>query len=149
MDHIAGLVALSIPIIAIVGGITAGVVRTLARQRIIELAQRERIAAIERGIDPSKLPPLPSLGEADPLFASPMAFEYAQRRRSSGLLIAGLIMIAIGTSVTAMMLVIEPGENKWAVGIVPSAIGAALLLSGWLTKPRGGNGSAPSLRQDG
>ena len=49
----------AIPIIAIVGGITAGIVRTLGRQRLIELAQRERIAAIERGVDPSKLPPLP------------------------------------------------------------------------------------------
>src|SRR5207248_4823258 len=44
----------SIPIVAIVGGITAGIVRTLGNQRLMELAQRERIAAIERGVDPSK-----------------------------------------------------------------------------------------------
>src|SRR5258705_4844462 len=55
------IVALAIPIVAIVGGITAGIVRTLGRQRLVELAQRERIAAIERGIDPTKLPPLPAM----------------------------------------------------------------------------------------
>ena len=143
-EQFMGLFALAIPIVAIVGGITAGIVRTLARQRIIELAQRERIAAIERGIDPSKLPPLPNLGEGDELFGGPMAFEYAQKRRSQGLMIAGLIMVAIGWSLMALMTIVEPGENKWAVGIVPLAVGIALLLSGWIVRPRNKNGSSGS-----
>ena len=57
-DWIVPLFALAIPIVAITGGIVVAVVRALGRQRMIELAQRERIAAIERGVDPSKLPPL-------------------------------------------------------------------------------------------
>src|SRR2546426_9891232 len=49
----------AIPIIAIVGGITAGIVRTIGPQRLMERAQRGRIAAIERGVDPAKPPPRP------------------------------------------------------------------------------------------
>ena len=140
-EQFMGLVALAIPIVAIVGGITAGIVRTLARQRVIELAQRERIAAIERGLDPSKLPPFPNLGEGDELFGGPLAIEYAQKRRAQGLLIAGLIMVAIGWSLMALLTIVEPGDNKWAVGIVPMSVGFALLLSGWLVRPRKKNGS--------
>ncbi len=143
-DAFAAIFALTIPIVAIVGGITAGIVRTLARQRIIELAQRERIAAIERGLDPSKLPPFPSLGEGEDLLGGPLAFEYAQKRRSQGLLIAGLIMVAIGWSLMALLTILEPGENKWAVGLVPMSVGFALLLSGWLVRPRNKNGSGGS-----
>jgi hypothetical protein len=49
------LMAMSIPIVAIVGGITAGIVRMIQRQRAFEMVQRERIAAIERGLDPDKI----------------------------------------------------------------------------------------------
>ena len=59
LEELLPLVALAIPILAVTGGIIAGIVRAVGQQRLIELAHRERIAAIERGIDPSKLPPLP------------------------------------------------------------------------------------------
>ncbi len=145
MDEIVYVVmVVSIPIVAIVGGIVAGIVRTISRQRIIELAQRERIAAIERGIDPAKLPPFPTLGEGEELLGGPLAFEYAQKRRSQGLLIAGIIMVAIGWSLMALLTIVEPGENRWAVGLVPMAVGIALLLSGWLVRPRNKNGSGGS-----
>jgi hypothetical protein len=140
-ETLLALMVVAIPIVAIVGGITAGIVRTLARQRIIELAQRERIAAIERGLDPSKLPPLPDMGEGHEFFGGPLAFEYAQKRRSQGLMIGGIIMVAIGWALMAMMTALEPGENRWAVGIVPMAVGIALLISGWLVRPRNKNGS--------
>src|SRR5207245_3354338 len=39
-DAIVPLVVFCIPIVAIVGGITAGIVRTISRHRLIELAQR-------------------------------------------------------------------------------------------------------------
>lgn len=48
----------AIPIIAIIGGITLAIIRTTGQQRLAELERRERIAAIERGVDPSKLPPM-------------------------------------------------------------------------------------------
>src|SRR5258706_9749402 len=54
----------AIPIVAIVGGITAGIVRSLGQQPLAELAAPERLAAIERGIPPSQLPPPLSLGHS-------------------------------------------------------------------------------------
>ena len=49
-------VLFAIPIITIIGGIAIGIIRAIGEQRLLELAQRERIAAIERGLDPTKLP---------------------------------------------------------------------------------------------
>lgn len=59
MDQIVvQLLPFSIAIVAIVGGFTLAIVRVMARARLEELACRERIAAIQRGADPHKLPPL-------------------------------------------------------------------------------------------
>ena len=90
----------SIPIIAIVGGITAGIIKTLGRQRLIELAQQERIAAIQRGIDPSKLPPMPNLAlDEDELLG--MSGPEQDRRRAQGLLIGGIIVTAASIGMIA------------------------------------------------
>lgn len=136
---IAMLVLLSIPMIAIVGGIVTGIVRTISRQRLIEMAQRERIAAIERGIDPSKLPPLPTLGDEDTF--GPEAAARRGRHRAQGLMIGGIISVAAGLGLMVFLNTIEPGKNEWAVGVVPTFIGLALLLSYWLVRPRNGNGA--------
>ena len=129
----------SIPIIAIVGGITAGIVKTLGRQRLMELAQQERIAAIQRGVDISKLPPLPNLGldEDDLLNVSGPDRE---RRRAQGLLIGGIITLAVSAGLIAFFTLIQPDENIWAVGIIPGAAGLALLLSAWIVQPKGSVG---------
>jgi hypothetical protein len=121
----------AIPIVAIVGGITAGIVKTLGQQRLIELAQRERIAAIEKGIDPSKLPPMPIPAGDDDLAAAYLSPRQAALRRSQGLLIGGLVTLAVGVGV-GIMLYIMPDtrdENVWAVGLIPGLVGLALLIS--------------------
>ncbi len=139
-DVIAPLLVFSIPILAIVGGITAGIVRTMSRHRIIELAQRERIAMIERGLDPSKLPPLPSLGgimdNPGDIGLSPAD---AARRRSQGLLIAGLITLAVGVGLSVMLYYVADEAGVWAVGVIPAAVGVALLLSSFLVRPKNGS----------
>ncbi len=136
-----GMVVLfAIPAIAIIGGIVSGIVRTISRQRIIELAQRERIVAIERGIDPSKLPPLPTLGDEDAF--GPEAALRRARHRSQGLMVGGIITLAVGFGLMVLMLLMEPHDNKWAAGIIPTFVGIALLLSSWLVRPRNGNGGA-------
>jgi len=129
------LLIFSIPIIAIVGGITAGIVKTLGRQRLIELAQQERIAAIQHGIDVSKLPPLPGIGldEEDVLGLSGPERD---RRRAQGLLIAGIVTVAISTGLIAFFILIEANNNTWAIGIIPGAAGIALLISAWIVRPR-------------
>jgi hypothetical protein len=136
-DVIAPILVFSIPILAIVGGITAGIVKTMSRHRIIELAQRERIAMIERGLDPSKLPPLP-VGEIadDAPMLSPAD---AARRRSQGLMIGGLVTLAVGLSLGVMLHYLADEPGIWAVGLIPTAIGVALLISAMLVRPRNGN----------
>jgi hypothetical protein len=140
-DVFVPFLVFSIPIIAIVGGITAGIVKTISHHRIIELAQRERIAMIERGLDPSKLPPLPmsDLADTTPLM-SPA--DYA-RRRSQGLLIGGLVTLAVGLSLGVMLyFVADSGQGEhgvWAVGLIPMAIGIALLMSAFFVQPKNGN----------
>ena len=126
----------SIPIIAIVGGITAGIVKTVSRHRLIELAQRERIAMIERGLDPSKLPPLPisDISDASPL----MTPADAARHRSQGLMIGGLVTLAVGISLGVLLYNVADEPGVWAVGLIPGAIGIALLLSAFLVRPKNG-----------
>lgn len=128
-----------IPIVAIIGGIIAGIVKSLGRQRMIELAQKERIAAIEHGIDPEKLPPLPALDVSNGLNDAE-AFDRQQQRRSQLLMIFGIITAAIGASLMAMGRVLEPHDNMWASGIVPLGIGIALLISSWAVRPRSDRG---------
>jgi hypothetical protein len=143
-DILIPLAAFAIPIVAITGGIIMGIVRALGRQRMMELAQRERIAAIERGVDPAKLPVL-DLSHFDghdgfngfDRPSSPM-------RRAQGLLIGGLVTLFAGVGVTLFLGLIthdHSGDERyvWAVGLIPAFVGLALLLSARIVWPRGGN----------
>lgn len=133
----------SIPIVAIVGGIISGIVKTLGRQRMVELAARERIAAIERGVDVSKLPAMPEMPMDDDEAAnSPFPRPGAARRRAQGLLIGGIVTLFTGTGVAIFLKVLSPsGEDPvWAAGLIPAFVGAGLLLSAWLVWPKGDDG---------
>ena len=136
-DVIAPVLVFSIPILAIVGGITAGIVKTVSRHRLIELAQRERIAMIERGLDPSKLPPLPIDEDFGPA-TSWTQTDYA-RRRAQGLMIGGFVTLAVGISLGVMLHYVADEPGIWAVGAIPGAVGLALLVSGFLVRPKGGD----------
>jgi hypothetical protein len=61
MDAVVPLL-IFVPLLSLLGGITLAILRTVGRQRQIELLQRERIAALERGLDPAQLPSLGVLG---------------------------------------------------------------------------------------
>jgi hypothetical protein len=136
----------SIPIIAITGGIVLGVVRAIGRQRALELAQRERIVAIERGIDPAKLPPI-NLGGQD-VEALVEASSHNPLRRAQGLLIGGLVTLFAGIGITVFLLLMlrhHEGDDAmaWAVGLIPSFVGIALLMSSWIVWPRGNSFPRP------
>ena len=122
--------SMAIPIVAIVGGITAGVVRMVLKARMVELAQRERIAAIERGVDISQLQPLPSGGidnDDTPIFGTP---RQVTLNRSRGLLVGGIVTLAVGIGLGAMLALLNDGsERVWAVGLIPGMVGIGLLLS--------------------
>jgi hypothetical protein len=133
-DIIAPVLVFAIPIIAIVGGITAGIVRSIGQQRLNELAARERMLAIERGLDPSKLPPFPAPQERSWGADTP-------RRRWVGLLVAGVITITTGLGVALFLYMLAPEpEPVWATGIIVVAVGLGLLLSAWIVHAAYRNG---------
>jgi hypothetical protein len=130
-DAIVALVFF-IPIIAIVGGIFSGIVRTISRHRLLELAQRERIAAIERGVDPSKISPSPfDLREGTPVSRYDSALQWSQ-----GLFVGGVIIMAAGLGLAIFLRLMEPDKNVWAVSLMPILVGTALLLCSWFVRPR-------------
>jgi hypothetical protein len=136
-DALVPFLIFSIPIIAITGGIIAGIVKTLGRQRLAELAQRERIAAIERGIDPAKLPAAPGLDDGFDMLGRP----YNSRYRHQSLIIGGLIVTFAGIGIMVFLEMLRPDDNGriWAVGLIPTLVGLALLISAWIVKPRNGD----------
>lgn len=133
-DALPFMFFLSIPIVAIVGGITMGIIRTLSRQRLVELAQKERIAAIERGVDPAKLPPIEIppglLGKREK-----MTFEQKAMKRSHDLMISGLVLTGFGFAVSIMIGVMEPEPGSWAPGLLFVFIGIALMISSRVGRP--------------
>lgn len=148
-DSFIPLMIFSIPIVAIVGGVTAGIVRTLGQQRIMELAQRERIAAIERGVDPAKLPPLPTYvpqrgigGYTGGIYGS--YADYA-RHRTQGLLIGGLVCLFVGAALTVFLATVGDGDARsaWGLGLIPASVGVALLIGAAITRPRDGDSGSP------
>ena len=130
------LMAMSIPIVAIVGGITAGIVRMIQRQRAFEMIQRERIAAIERGLDPDKIASLqrPLLYDDHGVYSDPAV---AAEHRRQGLLIGGLVTLFVGVALSVFLYGVSDHDEHqvWMVGLIPSAVGVALLLSSFLIRP--------------
>lgn len=144
-EVILPIMIFAIPIVAIVGGITAGIIKQMSEARLIENSQRERMAAIQRGIDISQLPPLPLPGQTAPEMLAGFNPVAAQRHRAQGLLIGGVITLFGGFGLGLFLYFITgsnygDGDAVWAVGILPVFIGVALLLSSWLIWPKGGSG---------
>jgi hypothetical protein len=121
-----------IPLVAMIGGITIGIVRAVGQQRLAELARRERIAAIERGIDPDKLPQAADLDGFDPYGAG-----NGRLRRAHGLMIGGLVLIAVGIGLMLLLKQVEPSKSHWVLGVMPFLIGWALLLASRVVWPKG------------
>jgi hypothetical protein len=109
------------PALAIVGGIVAAIVKMIGQQRFMELVQRERIAAIEKGLDVSQ----------QPLLVMPASLPARQLalRSVQGLTIGGLVTLALGIGLGLMLLLLPASKGAWPVGLVPAFIGIALLVS--------------------
>jgi hypothetical protein len=122
--------ALSIPVVAIIGGITAGIVKTLSKQRMLELAQKERILALERGVDPERLPRIELPRDMRPKDGP--TFEQRQLRRSNVLMIWGLLAGGFGL---AMLLAMIVTKSEWAFMLIFVFVGIALMLGSRVGRP--------------
>ena len=60
-DVFVPFLVFAVPIVAIAGGILAGIIKTISRHRLMEVAVRERMALIARGVDPARIPGLPAV----------------------------------------------------------------------------------------
>jgi hypothetical protein len=54
-------------------------------------------------------------------------------------MIGGLVTLAVGLSLGVLLYNVADEAGVWAVGLIPGAIGIALLLSAFLVRPKNGN----------
>ena len=113
-----GTIGVMIPIVAILGALAIGIVAIIVEGRKKELVHKERLFALERGI------PLP---------------EEPQKKEKpvySGRRVWGLVWLGLGLAVT-IGLAFNPESsevNAWAWGLIPTFIGAGLLIAAFLDK---------------
>jgi hypothetical protein len=109
------LVAISIPILAVCGGVLIAITAIITKGRQKEQEHRERLIAMEKGI----MPPPPPVEVERP--------KYSSRRAN------GLVMIGIGLALTIAM-VAENGFDDGLWGLIPLFIGVGLLIAGMIDK---------------
>jgi hypothetical protein len=114
------VIAVLIPIVAIVFGISIGMLSMYLdyrkKREIFELHHKERMAAIEKGMD---VPPLPA-----------ELFERSRPGRGlrtrADYLRKGLVWLLVGSAITVALYNSERHESLW--GLVPAAVGLAYLI---------------------
>jgi hypothetical protein len=133
MNHL--IVAMFIPIVAIAGGFLVAIVRTRGQQQVAEWAMKERIAAIEKGLDPATLPAPPTVGDPEELAQRALSPRERALEMSQGLFIGGAITCFSGLGLAVMFVLMDVGpRNLWAVGLLAIFVGAGLLVSGGLVR---------------
>ena len=124
------IVAMFIPLVAVGGGIVVALFRTHAQQRVAEWAMKERIAAIEKGVDPATLPPLPRVGDPAELASRAVSPRQKALEVSQGLFIAGTVTCFSGMGLAVLFVMIDAGpRNLWAIGALAVFVGLGLLVS--------------------
>jgi hypothetical protein len=109
------LVAISIPILAVAGGVLIAITAIITKGRQKEQEHRERVLAIEKGM----APPAPPAEVDRP--------KYSSRRAN------GLVMTGIGLALT-IALWVEDGADSGVWGLIPLFIGIGLLIAGSIDK---------------
>jgi hypothetical protein len=147
-----GVLAALIPIVAIVGGMTFGIVKVLAAARVRELQIRERIAMIEKGLVPSP--------EKDPHgFESAMGqydrYSVLSQSRAAGRhRRAGIVLIGVGVGLALLIGLAGNESLSTAIGVggFIAVLGAAFLINSLLEArddPRRSSPQIPPLNPQG
>jgi hypothetical protein len=107
------VLAVMIPIIAIVMGIGLGMLALYFKHRQRDMIHRERLAALEKGIEP---PPLPEAFLEEKRLVTPGTY-----------LLKGLVWLFIGLGLVLALARTDHGPDKtW--GLLPAGIGLAYLV---------------------
>jgi len=110
-------VAVFIPIVAIVMSLSIPIVFQIIdyrrRRDLVEALHRERMASIERGIEPKPLP----AELLDPF----------RRNRNPRYLLTGMIWLFIGIGLFVFLGAVADEDVRW-LGLIPGGIGLAYLL---------------------
>ena len=116
---ITEVIAIMIPIVAIVMGIGIGMLSLFLdyrkKQDMFALHHKERLAAIEKGME---VPPLPPEFFQDGRRSRPRSPDDYLRR--------GLVLLFVGATVSIALYNTVRGQYLW--GLVPAGIGIAQLL---------------------
>ncbi len=132
-DIVAPVMVFAIPIVAVAGGILASIVRTLSTHRLMEVALRERMALVARGVDPARLSG-PGGAGLPPL----LGLEDFALYRAQGLLIGGFVVLAGGLAIVMVAGILDAWDpESWAWGAIAGAVGLALVASGLVVWPWG------------
>ncbi len=111
------VVAVFIPIVAIVMSLSIPIVFQITdyrrRRDLVEALHRERMASIERGIEPKPLP----AELLDPF----------RRNRNPRYLLTGMIWLFIGIGLFVFLGAVADEDVRW-LGLIPGGIGLAYLL---------------------
>jgi len=114
-----GDLALVIPIVAIIMGLAIPIVAIIAdfakRRKIYELHHKERLAAIEKGVE---LPPLP------------VELIGAYPKGRPRYLLRGLVWLfgGLGTLLALAGVTRSEAEKVWMLGLIPTGVGLAYLI---------------------
>ena len=113
-------VAVFIPIVAIVFSLSIPIVAIIMdstkRRRIYELHHKERLAAIEKGVEAPPLPP--ELFDKD----------FSQRNRRPRHLLHGLVWLLLGLALL-VALHFDSHQRQWAFyALIPVGVGLAYLI---------------------
>jgi Domain of unknown function (DUF6249) len=125
-SSVSEIIAVMIPIVAIVMGIGIGMLSLFLdyrkKQDMFALHHKERLAAIEKGME---VPPLPPEFFQDPRRRPRSQSDYLRR---------GLVMVLIGIAITIALYSASPHNYLW--GLLPIAAGVANLIWCYLESRR-------------
>ena len=110
------MVAVFIPIVAVLGGVFIAVTAVVMNGRRKELEHRERILALEKGLPI----PTPAVERERP--------KYSGRRTN------GFVMAGIGLALTIALSAEEGFADGGVWGLIPLFIGVGLLIAGTMDK---------------
>lgn len=124
------IIGLVIPIVALVAIFTFVSIASWSEERRKEreaLYRSEVLKKLSDNLGANAQPVLDFIREEE---------QNALRKRREGLKLGGLVTLAVGIGVTALLRGIVRDEPVWLVGLIPGLIGLALLLYVLLMAPK-------------